>query len=337
MDMNIDFSDKLVLITGGAGFIGSNLAFYLQNNFPSAQIVIFDSFRSEERLSNGNRKSFGSYSNLIGFEGTFICGDLNNRSDIDTLRNYRFDYIFHQAAISDTRVYDQELVFRTNVNSFYSILELAKQSGAVLVYASSAAQYGQTNPPQKIGFENPDNPYGYSKYAMDQIARKFIKENQELTVVGLRYFNVYGPKEFYKETTASMVLQLAFQILGGNRPRLFVGSDEIYRDFIYVEDVIQANLKSCLASESGIYNVGTGISRSFQDIADILLVELGSDLNIEYIENPYSDYQTHTQADVKDSLKVLNFESKFSLESGIKAYIPSLIQLFDREVKTLKS
>lgn len=333
--MNMDFNDKRVLITGGAGFIGSNLVFHLQNKFPSVQIVIFDSFRSEERLSNGNRKSFGSYSNLIGFEGTLICGDLNNKSDIDVLRSYRFDYIFHQAAISDTRVYDQELIFRTNVNSFYSILELTKQSGSVLVYASSAAQYGQTSPPQKVGFENPSNPYGYSKYAMDQIARKFMSENEDLRVIGLRYFNVYGPKEFYKETTASMVLQLAFQILRGSRPKLFVGSDKICRDFIFIDDVIQANLLACHASKSGVYNVGSGIARSFQDIADILLVELGSDLSIEFIDNPYSDYQTHTQADVTDSQSSLGFEAKFTLESGIKAYIPSLVQLFEHEVKKL--
>lgn len=337
MTMNVDFSNKSILITGGAGFIGSNLAFYFQNNFPTAHIVIFDSFRSEERLSNGNRKSFGSYNNLIGFKGTFICGDLNNRSDIDLLRKYSFDYIFHQAAISDTRVYDQDLVFRTNVNSFYYILDLVKQSGAVLVYASSAAQYGQTDPPQKVGLENPNNPYAYSKYAMDQIARKFISENQNLKIIGLRYFNVYGPNEFYKETTASMVLQLAFQILEGNRPRLFVGSDKIFRDFIYIEDVVQANLRSCLASVSGIYNVGTGISRSFKEIADILLFELGSDLDVEYIKNPYMDYQTNTRADVKNTFKLLGFDNKFSLESGIKAYIPSIVQLFDSEVKKLKS
>lgn len=331
--MNVDFNNKMILITGGAGFIGSNLAFYFQNNFPSAQIVVFDCFRSEERLSNGNRKSFGSFDNLIGFKGTIICGDLNNRSDINMLKDYQFDFIFHQAAISDTRVYDQELIFRTNVNSFYSILGLMKSSGAVLVYASSAAQYGQTSPPQMVGFENPDNPYGYSKYAMDQIARRFIMENRELKVFGLRYFNVYGPNEYYKQTTASMILQLAFQILKGNRPRLFVGSNKIYRDFIYVEDIIQANLKSCSSSKSGIYNVGTGISRSFQDVADILLFELGSDLKIEYFDNPYSDYQTHTQAEVSDTRDFLGFEYNFNLESGIEAYIPSLIQLFESEMK----
>ena len=88
---------------------------------------------------------------------------------------------------------------------------------------------------------------------------------------------------------------------------------------------------------SGIYNIGTGISRSFKEIADILLFELGSDLDVEYIENPYIDYQTNTRADVKNTFKFLGFDNKFSLESGIKAYIPSIVQLFDSEAKKLKS
>lgn len=331
--MNADFSNKSILITGGAGFIGSNLAFHIQDMFPSAQIVIFDIFRSDERLSNGNRKSLGSYANLIGFEGKVLCGDLKNNNDLDAVKNIQFDYIFHQAAISDTRVYDEELVFRTNVNSFYKILDIVRESGAVLVYASSAAQYGDLAAPQTVGIERPNNPYGYSKYAMDQIARKFTAENESTKVIGLRYFNVYGPNEFYKGMSASVALRLGLQILGGSKPKLFEGSDKIFRDFIYIDDVVQANVKACSASQSGIYNIGTGESRSFQDVADILLAELASSLNIEYIENPYSDYQYDTRADVLCSREALNFESKFDLEAGIKAYVPSIVEFFHREVK----
>ena len=158
---DLDFNNKTILITGGAGFIGSNLAFYFQEHFPSSHIVVFDIFRSEKTFSNGNLQSFGHYKNLIGFHGDIICGDLNSQSDMQELEKYNFDYIFHEAAISDTRVYDQEIIMQTNVNSFYSILEMAKKMKASLVYASSAATYGSMPSPQTVGKENPENPYGF--------------------------------------------------------------------------------------------------------------------------------------------------------------------------------
>ena len=223
---NTDFNNKTILITGGAGFIGSNLACYFQNNFPSSKIIIFDCFRNNDLLSNGNLKSFGHYKNLIGFQGTIICGNLNFKDDLLKLSQFKFDFIFHQAAISDTRVYDQEIIMRTNTNSFYDILSMAKKDDAVLVYASSAATYGNLPSPQVVGVEAPENPYGFSKLMMDQIAFDFSKNNPDMIIVGLRFFNVYGPKEFYKAQTASMIIQLGHQILDGNRPRLFYNSDK---------------------------------------------------------------------------------------------------------------
>jgi len=329
---NIDFNNKTILITGGAGFIGSNLAFYFQENFPNSRLLVFDCFRSSEIFPNGNLKSFGHYKNLIGFKGDIICGNINNQADLALLGDYKFDYVFHLAAISDTRIYDQEIVMKTNVNSFYDLLEIAKKDKAVIVYASSAATYGNLASPQTVGKESPANPYGFSKYVMDQIANQFSTENPDLTVVGLRFFNAYGPREYYKASTSSMIIQLGHQILDGKAPRLFIGSEQIFRDFIYIDDILQAIIKACAPKKNGTYNVGTGVSRSFQDISDILQKELGVDLGTEYFPNPYDGYQMHTQANISSSQNNLGFAPKLSLEQGIKSYIPEIKRLHGTEI-----
>ena len=327
-----DFNNKTILITGGAGFIGSNLAFYFQNNYPNSHVVVFDCFRSESTFANGNLQSFGHYKNLIGFTGDVVCGNINSKSDLALLSDYKFDYIFHQAAISDTRVYDQEIVMKTNVNSFYDLLDKAKKDYSVMVYASSAATYGSLPSPQTVGKENPENPYGFSKYAMDQIAYRYSDDNPDMTIVGLKFFNVYGPREYYKAKTSSTVIQFGHQILDGKAPILFEGSDKILRDFINIEDVLQANIKACTPKQNGVYNVGTGNPRSFQDIADILQKELGTDLGTQYIPNPYDGYQMHTQADITTSQANLGFEPVVSLEEGIKAYVPEIKHLHGESI-----
>ena len=178
--------------------------------------------------------------------------------------------------------------------------------------------------PQKIGDELPENPYGYSKYAMDNIAKEFSMLNPDIRIIGLKFFNVYGPKEYFKAKTSSMVVQLGHQILSGQSPRLFENSNKILRDFIFIEDVIQANIKACRSSISGIFNVGSGIPRSFQDIADILQKELGTNYPTEYFTNPYDGYQMHTQADISLTKSHLDFEPWYTLEMGIKSYIPEI-------------
>ena len=128
-----------------------------------------------------------------------------------------------------------------------------------------------------------------------------------------------------------MVVQLGHQILNGNPPRLFEGSENIYRDFIYIDDAIEANIKACFPKENGVYNVGTAHARSFQDIADILQKELGTDFKTEYFKNPYDDYQTHTQADISSSKSNLDFYPKVTLEQGISSYIEEIKRLHGSE------
>jgi ADP-L-glycero-D-manno-heptose 6-epimerase len=327
--------NKTILITGGAGFIGSNLAFYFQENHPKAKVVVFDSFRSGETLSNGNLKSFGHFKNLLGFNGEIISGDINDKKAIAKLKSeYKFDYIFHEAAISDTTALEQDLMIRTNVNAYKDLLDLALEHGANMIYASSAATYGNAPSPQKVGCESPQNVYGFSKLMMDNITAEYIEKNPAISIVGLRYFNVYGSREYFKNSTASMVVQFGHQLLHGKNPRLFENSDKILRDFIYIEDIIQANVKAMKPKKSGVYNVGTGKARSFQDIVDILQRELGTSYECEYIPNPYvGSYQFFTEADIESTKDALGYEPRFEMEDAIKDYVPEIKRLFENEVK----
>ena len=339
MDENMKYiddelKDKTILITGGAGFIGSNLAFYFQKNHPDAKVVVLDSFRSGETLSNGNLKSFGHFKNLLGFNGEVISGNINDKNILLNLEvNYNFDYIFHEAAISDTTAQEQDLMIKTNVNAYKDLLDLALKHNANMIYASSAATYGNAESPQRVGRESPQNVYGFSKLTMDNLSREYMQKT-DISIVGLRYFNVYGAGEYFKNTTASMVLQFGHQILAGKNPKLFEDSDKILRDFIYIEDIIQANIKAMQPKESGIYNVGTGKARSFQDIVDILQRELGTELPCEYIPNPFiGSYQFHTEADIASTTEALGYSPNFEMEDGIKAYVGEIKRIYEEEVK----
>ncbi|WP_428025955.1 ADP-glyceromanno-heptose 6-epimerase [Arcobacter sp.] len=330
-----DFNEKTILITGAAGFIGSNLCFYFQNNYPKSKVIALDLFRSGETLSNGNLKSFGHYKNLLGFKGIVISGNINDKKLLKQIdEDYDFDFIFHEAAISDTTASEQDLMIKTNVNAYEDLLKIAIKHNANMIYASSAATYGDAASPQTVGNENPGNVYGFSKLMMDNITYDYLKQDLDISIVGLRYFNVYGPREYYKNKTASTVIQFGHQILAGNTPKLFEGSDKILRDFIYIEDVIQANIKAATPKKSGVYNVGTGKARSFQDIADILQKELGTNLGTNYIPNPYiGQYQFHTEANIEDTKIYLNYMPRYEMEDGIKDYISEIKRIYEVEVK----
>ncbi|WP_270987353.1 ADP-glyceromanno-heptose 6-epimerase [Campylobacter upsaliensis] len=310
-----------IIITGGAGFIGSNLALALQEKH---EVLIIDKMRSDKRLDNGNLESFGHFKNLLEFKGELFVGDICEAKSFDVMREFKPDIIFHQAAISDTTAYNQTQVLSVNLNSFKDFIKLAIKCDSKLIYASSASVYGDMPSPQKVGYEEPKNPYAFSKLMMDKLAQKYFNE---LHIVGLRYFNIYGKNEFFKGKTASMILQFGLQILSGKNPRLFEGSEKIYRDFTYIKDVVNANLKA-LETKSGIYNVGSGKARTFKDIVDILQKELSTNLDYEWIKNPYEKaYQFHTQAHLNENF----YKSEFELEAGIKDYLPEIKRIFEKE------
>lgn len=301
------------LVVGGAGFIGSNIVKALEESYPKAKVFVLDNFSS------------GHFKNLLGFRGEVITGDLSDAQLWDWLkRNYHFDAVFHQGAITDTTVMDQFLMLRVNADSLRYILDAVLSWKAKLVYASSAGVYGNSPAPnrEEEGLM-PENPYGFSKLMMDRIAQGFMEENHHIKVVGLRYFNVYGPGESYKGKTASMVYQLYLQMKQGKRPRLFKWGEQ-KRDFVYIKDVVKANLLALEKDVSGIFNIATGTARSFNEIVDILNRYLGMNYEPEYFDCPYDFYQNYTQADISKAKEKLGYEPSYSLEDGIREYLELL-------------
>lgn len=297
------------LVTGASGFIGSNLAVLL----------------SEKNEVTGLCNSTpGSQDNLRDFKGKFIKGDIRA---FDYPSIGKFDAIFHQAAITDTTVTDKSLMHSTNVEAFVKILKYAQSTGCrKVVYASSAATYGKGKVPMsESDVPAPANIYGESKVEMEKAANKFAAGAPEMSIVGLRYFNVYGPREAHKIKAASMIYQLYSQISPGNAPRVFKWGDQ-FRDFIYVKDVVLANLKALEFPERGAFafNVGTGIPTSFNKVIDVLNSALGADKPTDYFDNPYDFYQDQTQADMDYSQKALKFRCQFSPEAGIRDYVKIL-------------
>ncbi len=301
---------KKYLVTGGAGFIGSNIAKTLEAQ--GHEVTVLDDF-----AKNGNFK------NLIGFKGDVITADLFQYVPTDMY----FDAIFHEAAITDTTVMDQKAMMEQNVEAFKNLLHFAAENGIKkVVYASSAATYGNGPVPNvETQPTHPENVYGFSKAIMDNVARQFVAENHDMTVIGLRYFNVYGPGEYYKGKMASMIYQLYLQMKEGRRPRVFKMGEQ-QRDFVYVKDIVKINLCALNnGKESGVYNAATGIPRNFNEIIACLNKEMGTHLEPEYIDNPYKAFfQVKTQADISKSTEKLGYTPDYTLEAGIADYVKIL-------------
>jgi ADP-L-glycero-D-manno-heptose 6-epimerase len=155
---------------------------------------------------------------------------------------------------------------------------------------------------------------------MDNIAIRAAAELSDWIIIGLRYFNVYGPREAHKGVPASMVYHLAQQMKAGQRPRIFKHGEQ-KRDFVYVKDIVEGSILALEAKESGIYNLGCGQARSFNELVDILNKCLGTKLPPDYIDNPYAHYQNFTEADLDNVRSALGYQPQFPLEDGIRDYM----------------
>jgi len=309
----------MIIVTGGAGFIGSKLILGL-NAKGREDILVVDDLTDGRKFRNLVKANIMDYWDI----DEFLLFIKENK-----IFSEKIDAIFHQGACSTTTEWDGCYMMDNNYTYSKNLLHYCLEQDIPYIYASSAAVYG-TNLQfeEDEGNESPINVYGYSKYLFDEYVRKTSNDIKN-QVVGLRYFNVYGPGEEHKGDMASTAFHFNNQLNDNGHVKLFKGSGgyvdgEQRRDFIYVEDVVDVNLW-CFENTniSGIFNVGTGSSRSFNDMAKTILEWHGRG-EIRYIEFPHhlkNSYQSFTEANI-NNLRKAGYKHEFtSLEEGINKYL----------------
>jgi ADP-L-glycero-D-manno-heptose 6-epimerase len=305
----------MIIVTGGAGFIGSNLILGL-NRLGRTDIVVVDNLKNATKHRNLNRARFAD---IVAKEDLFEA--LGSMTDVEL--------IFHQGACADTTEAYGQYMMKNNYDYSKRLLQFAEGCNARFIYASSAAVYGSgTNGfREELSCEDPLNIYGFSKLAFDNYVRQRVDRSQ-CQIVGLRYFNVYGPQENHKARMASVAMHLFEQLQTHGRMKLFEGSSNFKRDFVHVDDVVAVNLFFMTSNVSGIFNCGSGQARAFTDIALTLRGVHGSG-EIDHV--PFPDdlagkYQRFTEADL-GRLRAAGYQRDFqSLEAGVTAYYEALRQ-----------
>lgn len=324
-------SQPVYIVTGGAGFIGANLVASLLEREPDAMIYVVDDFRT------------GSYANIVEaldrkglppFTGSVLSDSVSELNWQPALIGLKPRAVFHLAAITDTLEFDEQKMLRANTEPFADILEACVECDIPLVYASSAATYG--SPPQADDHTpfpleaagKPNNVYGFSKWLMDAEVFRFFKQRDAAGeprphVVGLRYFNVFGPGEARKGKMASMVYHLTNQVLDGGRPRLFkMGEHE--RDQVFVEDVVACTMAGAAPGVTpGLYNLGSGQTTSFNAIVDAINTALDLSIEPEYFDMPEAmipTYQHYTCADMTQTKAGLNWSPAWAPSDAMIEY-----------------
>ena len=320
---------KLVVITGAAGFIGSGVVRTL-NDRGFTNLLLVDDFEKSERWKNLRHKRFA---------------DFISRHDLfDYLKGRETDIeaFVHLGACSDTTQADGNYLMETNYRYSVRLAEYALKHDHRFIYASSAATYGDGS----LGFSDDEsmldelhtlNLYGFSKQMFD----KWLQEQGLLNqVVGLKYFNIFGPNEYDKGRMASMVMHMTRQIQETGKIRLFQSSDpkrckdgDQCRDFYYVKDAAKMTCFFLDHDLSGIFNAGSGKANTWNKMAEIIFEALGKEVNIEYIPMPedlVGKYQNYTCAEMgkfHQGLKDNNwtFQNDFSFEAGVKDYVSNYL------------
>lgn len=323
----------MILVTGGAGFIGSNIVHALSQR--GEAIFVVDNLKRPEKFHNVVDAEVVDYMGKEEFIERLERGEFAGK----------FSAVFHEGACSDTMEMDGEYMMRNNFRYSVSLFHFCQKEKIPFIYASSAAVYGaEEGFTEERSGERPLNVYGYSKFLFDQYVRNYWKTNGDrgAQVVGLRYFNVYGPREFHKGNMASVPLHQYRQFLADGQVKLF-GEYDGYaagtqtRDFVYIDDVVSVNLFFLdNPDKSGIFNLGTGRAQPFNDIAVAVVNNLKPEAGalgldaiveqklLEYVTFPdklKGKYQSFTQANIA-KLRAIGYDKPFyDVSAGVTAYI----------------
>lgn len=318
----------MIIVTGAAGFIGSRLAHRL-NQDQYNDLVLVDDFSRRDKLANYSELN---YSELV---------DRNDFPVWLKLNENKVQFIFHLGARTDTTEQNVEIFNELNLNYSKEVWNLCVEYGIALIYASSAATYGDgtlgySDSHELVEKLSPLNPYGNSKNDFDKWALQ--QERAPYFFSGLKFFNVYGPHENHKNRMASVVLHTFRQVNKTGKMKLFKSHRDDYldghqtRDFIFVDDVCDVCMHLMhgrLNIESGLYNIGSGKGRTFLDLVKASFKSMNKDVNIEFIDTPEDireTYQYFTEADLT-KLRRTGYDKEFtSLEKGIDKYIVESIE-----------
>lgn len=324
----------MLLVTGGAGFIGSNIVAAL-NDAGRADVTVCDVLGHDGKWRNLAKRQLADF--------------VPPTELMDWLKGRRLDAVIHLGAISETTATDGDLVIETNFRLSLRLLDWCTASATPLIYASSAATYGDG----EQGFRDdrsldglkklrPMNLYGWSKHLFDLAVAERVVRGEKLPPqwAGLKFFNVFGPNEYHKGTMMSVLARRFDDVKAGRPVQLFkshregIADGDQRRDFIYVDDVVRVMMwLLATPSVSGLFNVGTGTARSFRDLMLAAYRALGANPNIEYIDMPEAirgSYQYFTQSEV-DRLTHAGYNGGFTaLEDAVDAYVKGFLDRTDR-------
>lgn len=298
------------LVTGGAGFIGSNIVEELVDK--GVETVVLDDLflGSEDNLSE------------VRDEIKFIEGSVLDEEAVrEAIEGC--DTVFHQAARSSSPMHQENPHegARVNVEGFVNTAEIAIEEGVEkIVYASTSSMYGSVEPPHQEDMgEVPTNRYTASKMSRERYAEVY-SYNDRIQTTGLRYFSVYGPHERSKGKYANIVTQFLWKMMDGERPVIW-GDGSQTRDFTFVKDVVKANMLAADRRDEidgRYFNIGTGRDVSFNQVVEKLNEILGTDIEPEHVENPREKYVETTKADISSAREDLGYEPEYSFEEGLE-------------------